>query len=470
MSVKPVLLAILCIAACCEMRAASVGDHSYNIVIILADDLGYADLRCFGGKTVTPNIDRLAENGIKFTAFYASPICSPSRASLLTGCYPQRVGIPSVIGGNSREGIQPGEKLLPEMLKEKGYQTALFGKWHLGRREIYSPQNHGFDEFFGTLASNDDGSDMSLAARRYGQAALALYEGRDTVAVNPRQWELTRLYTERSVDFLARNKHKPFFLYLAYNAPHTPLFVGNEFAGKSKVGIYQDVLMEIDWSVGEIMKALAKNELTQKTLVVFMSDNGPWAIFGNHGGSGAPFSGSKKQTLEGGVRVPCIMSLPGVIPPARECGELVTMMDLYPTIAAVTGSKMTTEVIDGKDILALVKGDKGVRSPHEAYYYYYRNALQAVRTGRYKLQLSHLDTESPDPDHPGYDGHRGDVRAVTRPLALFDLDKDPGEEKDISAQNPEIVKKLQKVAAEARKKLGDSITGVKGSEIRGALK
>lgn len=439
----------------------------YNIIVIVADDLGYNDLGCFGGESVTPNIDRLAETGMKFTTFYASPICSPSRASLLTGCYPQRVGISSVVSSKSLTGIHPREKLLPEILKDQGYHTALFGKWHLGSQKIFFPQNHGFDEFFGTLASNDDGIDMSLDARRYGQPGLCLLNGSDTVTLNPEQWNLTRRYTEKSVDFLARNKNNPFFLYLAYNAPHTPIFVSDRFAGKSKISLFHDVLMEIDWSVGKVMEALKQNDLLKNTLVVFLSDNGPWLIFGNHGGSALPFSGGKKQTLEGGVRVPCIMSLPGLIPAASECHELATIMDFYPTIAALTHAEMTREIIDGKNILSLMKAENGApHSPYDVYYYYYRNALQAIRSGNYKLQLPHSDVESPDPGHLGYDGYRGHVYKVNRPLALFDLTVDPAETKDISAQKPAIVKKMLLMAEDARKKLGDSVMGTMGDEVR----
>jgi arylsulfatase len=214
------------------------------------------------------------------------------------------------------------------------------------------------------------------------------------------------------------------------------------------------------------METLKKKKLLENTLIIFLSDNGPWEIFGNHGGSALPFSGSKKQTLEGGVRVPCIMSLPGVIPPDTKCGELVTMMDLYPTIAALISAKITSEIIDGKNILSLMKGKKGAHTPHDIYYYYYRNALQAIRAGNYKLQLPHADVESPDLEHPGYDGYRGGVHTVERPLALFNLDKDPLEVYDISAQNPGILKNLLEAVDEARKKLGDSIVGVKGAEVR----
>lgn len=446
---------------------ARLSGQEYNVVIILADDLGYSDLGAYGGKPLTPNLDNLARNGITFTEFYASPICSPSRASLMTGCYPQRVGIPSVIGGKSTVGIRAEEKLLPEMLKEKGYRTALVGKWHLGRLPAFHPQNHGFDEYFGTVASNDDGVDMStLAVRRYGHAGFPLLDGRDTVAFNPRQWELTRRYTERSVDFITKNKNRPFFLYLAYNTPHTPLFIRDEFAGKSKVGVYQDVLMEIDWSVGKVVQALEDNNLTRKTLVVFLSDNGPWLIFGNHGGSASPLSGGKKQTLEGGVRVPCIMSLPGLIPAGTVCSEIASIMDLYPTVAALTGARRTKEKIDGHNILPLMKAERNARSPYQAYYYYYKNALQAVRSGNFKLQLQHQDGEAPDPEHPGYDGHRGDVHTVSRPMALFDLKSDPSETRDVASQYPAVVKKLLAIAEQARDELGDSLTGRKGSEIR----
>jgi arylsulfatase A len=441
-------------------------NENYNIILILVDDMGYSDIGCYGGEKITPNIDRLAESGMRFTEFYVSPICSPSRASLMTGCYPQRVGISTVVSFNTPSGINPREYILPEMMKDKAYQTALFGKWHLGGHPVFHPQKHGFHEFYGTIGSNDVGYNMDLDYRRYGQPGLYLLNGTDTVAVNPPQWKFTRQFTEKSVDFILKNREKPFFLFLSHNMPHTPIFVSNEFAGKSKIDLYHDVIMEIDWSVGKIMKTLTDNGLTEKTLVVFMSDNGPWLKFGNHGGSAYPLSGGKKQTLEGGVRVPAIMVLPGVVPNSSECDEMTSIMDLYPTIASLTNSVMTKDKIDGKNILPLMKNEKGAKSPYSEYYYYFMDALQAVRAGDYKLQLPHPDTGSPDPYNIGYDGLRGQKLTVNRPLALFNLKEDPSEQVDISALEPEIVQKLLKIAENARKKLGDSLNGMQGEELR----
>ncbi len=445
---------------------ATEKNPQFNIVIILADDLGYSDLGCFGGEKLTPNIDKLADSGMRFTDCYASPICSPSRASLLTGCYPQRVGIPGVIGRNSEIGINPDEKLLPEMLKEQGYTTALLGKWHLGDHAMFHPQQHGFDEFFGTLASNDMGFDMDLDSRRYGHCGFYLFDGLDTVTVNPDQWKLVKDYTEKSVDFISRNHDKPFFLYLSHNMPHTPIFVSKEFAGKSKIDLYHDVLMEIDWSVGQVVKALNDFDILDKTLVVFLSDNGPWLIFGNHGGTASPLSGGKRQTLEGGVRIPVVISLPKMIPMSTECNQLITMMDFYPTIAELTHSEMTKDKVDGKSILPLMKQELNAKSPHEAFYYYHVNALQAVRSGNYKLQLPHPDRGAPDDNLRGYDGMRGKVKTVNRPLALYHLKDDPGEENDISNENPDMVKKLMLFADSARRELGDPLLNIKGSAVR----
>lgn len=442
-----------------------MSSNQYNVIIILADDLGYSDIGCFGGEKITPNIDKLAAMGMMFSDFYTSPICSPSRASLLTGCYAQRVGLPGVIGLNSDIGINPEEKLLPEMLQEIGYNTALFGKWHLGDRSMFHPQKHGFDEFFGTLASNDMGFDMNLDSRRYGKCGFYLYDGADTLTLNPNQWELVRNYTEKSVDFINRKKDEPFCLFLSHNMPHTPIFVSNEFAGKSKIDLYRDVLMEIDWSVGEIIKTLEVFKITDKTLVIFISDNGPWLIFGNHGGKAYPLSGGKRQTLEGGVRVPCIMALPGVIPQSSESDALISMMDFYPTIAELTKSTITENKIDGKNILPLMKGLTS-ESPHEAYYYYHVDALQALRVGDFKLQLPHLDTGTPNLSELGYDGLRGKTIPVNRPLALYNIKKDPGEQIDISHNNPQIVIELIKIAERARKDLGDSIREIEGEGRR----
>lgn len=465
---KILSLTLSLIASQLSARAAGAereNSDQYNVIIIMADDLGYSDLGCYGGEKITPSIDKLATAGMKFTDFYTSPICSPSRASLLTGCYAQRVGIPGVIGSNSRIGINSEEELLPEILQDRGYSTALFGKWHLGDQPVFHPQKHGFDEFFGTLASNDIGLDSNLDSRRYGQCGLYLFDGIDTVAFSPKQWEFVRQYTERSIDFIERNKDEPFFLFLSHNMPHTPIFVSKEFAGKSNIDLYHDVLTEIDWSVGEIVKALEKYKITDKTLVVFVSDNGPWKIFGNHGGTSFPLSGGKKQTLEGGVRVPCIMKLPGVIPQSSESKALVTMGDFYPTIATLTKSTITDNKIDGKNILPLMNGLTS-ESPHEAYYYYYMNALQAVRAGDFKLQLPHRDSGTPNLSELGYDGLRGKVKAVNRPLALYDIRNDPGEQNDISLEKPQIVLRLLKIAEQAREDLGDSVTGIEGGGRR----
>jgi arylsulfatase A-like enzyme len=417
----------------------------------------------FRWRKKTPNIDKLAAMGLKFSECYASPICSPSRASLLTGCYAQRVGIPGVLG-YSGIGINPEEKLLPEMLQEIGYNTALFGKWHLGGPDFH-PQKNGFNEFFGTLASNDMGFDMNLDSRRYGKCGFYLFDGTDTLTLNPNQWELVRNYTEKSVDFIKRKKDEPFFLWLSHNMPHTPIFVSNDFAGKSRIDLYHDVLAELDWSVGEIIKTLEEYKITDKTLVIFISDNGPWLIFGNHGDSAYPLSGGKRQTLEGGVRVPCIMALPGVIPQSTECNTLTTIMDFYPTIAELTKSTITENKIDGKNILPLMKGLTS-EGPHEAYYYYHVNALQAIRVGDFKLQLPHLDFGTPNLSELGYDGLRGKTIPVNRPLALYNIKKDPGEQIDISHKNPQIVIELIKIAERVREDLGDSIRKIEGEGKR----
>ncbi|MGC9034989.1 MAG: sulfatase family protein, partial [Verrucomicrobiia bacterium] len=274
-----------------------------NIIIIFADDLGYADVVCYGAKGLkTPNIDRLAKEGIRFTDFYvAQPVCSASRAALLTGCYPNRIGISGALSPSSKIGINQNEITLAELLKQKGYATAIIGKWHLGHHSQFLPTRHGFDEYFGLPYSNDMWP-LHPEAKPGTYPPLPLYENETIINpnVSPRdQEQLTTQYTERAVRFIEKNKNRPFFLYLAHSMPHVPLYVSDKFKGKSKIGLYGDVIMEIDWSVGQILEAIKRNNLDDNTLIIFTSDNGPWLSYGNHAGKAAPLREGKGTVFEG---------------------------------------------------------------------------------------------------------------------------------------------------------------------------
>src|SRR5262249_909147 len=333
----------------------------------------------------TPHLDRMAREGVRFTDFYvAQPVCSASRAALLTGCYPNRIGILYAILPSDRHGISDKEMTLAEVLKSRGYATAIYGKWHLGHRPKFLPTRHGFDEYFGLPYANDM---FHQEPDDNYPADLPLMEGEKVVGLNPDQTKLTTLYTERAVKFIEQNKNRPFFLYVPHAMPHVPLHVSNKFKGKSKQGLYGDVIMEIDWSVGEILAALKKHDLDSNTLVIYTSDNGPWLAFGNHAGSAGPLREGKMTTWEGGVRMPCIMRWPGKIPGGSVCREPVMSIDILPTMGKLAGAELPKLPIDGLDIWPLISGKPGARSPHEALYFYWFNHLQAVRSGRWKLHL-----------------------------------------------------------------------------------
>ena len=428
----------------------SASERPPNIVLIFTDDQGYADLGSYGAQGFsTPNIDRLANEGMHFTDFYvASSVCTPSRASLLTGCYPQRVGLPNVVGppgpnwtrGVANIGLNSEETTIAEMLKTQGYATGCIGKWHLGHLPPFLPTRHGFDEFFGIPYSNDMRPDIDP-----GWPDLPLMEGEDIIKKNPDQSNLTTWYTERALNFIEKNQETPFFLYLPHAMPHIPLYVSDKFKGRSEKGLYGDVIMEIDWSVGEIMKKLKQLNLDDNTLVIFLSDNGPWLLYGNHGGSASPLREGKRTTFEGGQRVPCIIRWPGKISPGKTCSELATTMDLLPTIANLTGAALPPLKIDGKDIWPILNNSPAAKSPHEAFYYYLGNDLQAVRSGKWKLHLPHLLIS---PSETGHDGKAGKVGYKRLELALYNLEEDIGEQTNVAEKYPDVVKRLSQLAKE----------------------
>jgi len=442
-------------------------DRPPNVVIILADDQGYADIGCYGAKDfATPNLDRMAREGMRFTDFYvAQPVCSASRAALLTGCYPNRIGILNALGPKDTHGISGQEKTLAEVLKSRGYATAIYGKWHLGHHAQFLPTRHGFDEYFGLPYSND----MWPGHPTQKFPDLPLIEGEKTIELNPDQTQLSTWYTERAVKCIEKSKDKPFFLYVPHSMPHVPLHVSKKFAGKSKQGLYGDVIMEIDWSVGEILAALKKHGLDEKTLVIYTSDNGPWLSYGNHAGNAGSLREGKMTTWEGGVRMPCIARWPGKIPAGTTCHEPAMTIDILPTVAKLAGAELPKRAIDGLDIWPLLAGKPGAKSPHEVLYFYWQEHLQSVRAGRWKLHFPHSYISL-----GGKPGGRGNKPAKyvdeKTPLALFDLETDVGETKNVADQHPDVVRRMEALAEKAREDLGDSATKRKGKGVRPAGK
>lgn len=453
-----------------------------NLVVIFVDDMAYADIGPFGGTFApTPNLDRLAAEGMRLSDFHAATaVCSASRAALLTGCHPGRVGIQGALGPNATHGLDPAETTLAEVCKQKGYATACFGKWHLGHHPKFLPANHGFDEYFGLPYSNDmwplhpDYVDLPEASkkRKQGYPNLPLIEGSrvvDDEVTGEDQEQLTTWYTERAVDFIARHRSEPFFLYVPHSMVHVPLFVSDKFRGKSQSGLFGDVVMEIDWSVGQIMAALDEHGLTKDTLVVFTSDNGPWLSYGDHAGSAGPLREGKGTMWEGGHREPTIARWPGRIPKGSVCDELAVTFDLLPTWAAVIGADLPRLPIDGKDIRPLLFAEPGAVSPHAAFACYYDGQLQAIRDRRWKLVFPHrYRTLAGKPGGTG--GRPVDYAQASCGLELYDLAADPGEQTDVAADHPDVVARLQAAAEAARAELGDTLQKKTGSAVRPAAR
>jgi arylsulfatase A-like enzyme len=472
---------ILLLAASGLVSRSLASDSLPNIVLIFIDDLGYADIGPFGeSRWPTPNLNRMATQGRRFTDFVAATaVCSASRAALLTGCYHRRVGISGALGPNARIGINASEMTIADLCRQRGYATACFGKWHLGHLPPFLPLQHGFDEYYGLPYSNDmwplhpDYVDLPADAvkRKQGYPDLPLYEGNhivDPEVTGEDQAQLTTEYTRRAVDFIDRKQGGPFFLYVPHSMVHVPLFVSEKFAGRSGYGLFGDVVMEVDWSVGQIIDALERNGIAENTLLIFTSDNGPWLSYGNHAGSALPLREGKGTMWEGGYRVPTLMQWPGKIPPGTTCDEFCSTIDLLPTICRMIDGKLPDHKIDGKDIMPLMVGAEGALSPHEAFYCYYAGGeLQAVRDRRWKLQFPHqYRTMKGQP--AGADGRPGPYRQEQAPLALYDLKTDIGETIDVAAEHPDVVARLQAAADEARHDLGDTLTGTVGSGIRPA--
>ena len=425
-----------------SLMAASIAPavEKPNVIIIYADDLGYADLGCYGNPSIrTPNLDRMAAEGMRFTDFYsAAEVCTPSRAALMTGRYPIRSGMCSykrrVLFQNSPGGLQASEATLPEILKKSGYATGCVGKWHLGDQPAYLPTAHGFDSYFGIPYSNDmdrvkDAPKDAIRAGKSEYFQVPLMRNTEILERGPDQTQLARRYTEEALKFINEKKDGPFFLYFAHNFPHVPLFASEKFRGKSLRGLYGDVVEELDWSVGQVLQTLRDLGIDKNTLVVFSSDNGPWLIHRDHGGSAGLLREGKGSTWEGGMRVPGIFWWPGKIKPSV-CHELACTMDLLPTAAAMAGATVSADhASDGKDIRPLLLGSGTV--DREAFIYYRGERLYAARMGQWKL---HFTTQ------PGYG--KDPAEAHTPPL-LFDLGVDPGESWDIAAGHPEVIAKIE---------------------------
>ena len=412
-----------------------------NFIIIFTDDQGFEDIGCFGSpKIKTPNLDKLAAEGRKFTSFYsANSVCSPSRASLLTGCYPVRISIPGVLFPRHEIGLNPDEITIADLLKSKGYATSCIGKWHIGHKPKFLPTRQGFDSYYGIPYSNDMTIDpeANLAAdiklregftldrirnEKPKKDFVPLMRNEEVIEYPCDQTTLTQRYTEEAVKFIEENKNKPFFLYLPHTMPHIPLFASEKFKGKSERGLYGDTIEEIDWSVGEIMKSLRDNNLDKNTLVIYTSDNGPWKLKGGRGGSAHPLRGFKFQTYEGGMRVPCIMHWKGKVPAGSSCDEIAATIDLLPTIAGLSGAEMPNDrTIDGKDIWPLIAGKKGAQTPHKIYFFYKGNKLESARQGKWKLRRSGKNSQ---------------------PVELYDLASDISESKNLAKENEILVNEM----------------------------
>ena len=439
-----------------------------NIVLIFTDDQGYADVGVFGAADIpTPHLDGLAAEGLRLTQFYvAQPVCSASRAGLLTGCYPNRIGVHNALMPGSPTGLNPEEETLAELLRARGYATAIFGKWHLGDHPDFLPTRQGFDEFFGIPYSNDMWPHHPQQGTVFDFGPLPLYEQETVVDTLDDQTGLTREITRRSVRFIEQNRDRPFFLYVPHPQPHVPLFASEEFRGRSGRGLYGDVIMELDWSVGQILQALRDNGLEDNTLVLFTSDNGPWLAYGDHAGSAYPLREGKGTSWEGGVREPCIIRFPNRLPQGAVLDTPVMTIDLLPTLAGLCTADLPEKEIDGKDVWPLLTGQTR-ESPQPAYFFYYHvNELQAVRRGDWKLYFPHR-YRSMEGQAPGKGGMPG---AYTHfelgSPELYNLKDDPEEIRDVAQTNPGVVEELSRLADGMRTRLGDALTGVQGRENR----
>ena len=466
------LCSVIFLFITCENR-----DKTPNIIIIFTDDQGYGDLGCYGAQGFeTPNIDSMAKDGMLFTDFYVSQaVCSASRASLMTGSYAERVGIQGALSPWAVNGLDPETETVAKLLKRHGYTNAIFGKWHLGHRIEYLPLQNGFDEYSGLICSNDmwpvdyDGNPLNEDKRSY-YPPMSFWKGNEptsNIETLNDQAQITRQITELSVDFIERNKNNPFFLYVPHPMPHQPIAASDEFLGKSELGLYGDVIMEIDWSVGQIIDALKKNGIDDNTLIIYASDNGPWLNYGKWGGSAGPLREGKGTMWEGGARVPCIMRWPDKITPGQSITKIASTIDIYPTIAEIVGDEINGYANDGVSLMPILNGDKN-SNPRNELYYYYGEKLIAVRKGKWKLVFPHV-YRSYEGVEAGKNLHPGPYNKGSSGLELYNLINDIGERKDVAALYPHIVRELEQVGNMARSKLGDKLTNEIGTESYAAI-
>jgi arylsulfatase A-like enzyme len=433
----PYLGAAIVLSSSCNQndRNQDVGfeNNNPNIVIIYCDDLGYGDLGCFGATDIrTPNIDAIAEQGIKFNEFYsASPICSPSRAGLMTGRLPQRMGVHGVFFPESYTGMPVEEITMADVLKKHGYTTGIVGKWHLGHMHQFLPLQRGFDEYFGIPYSND-------------MESVVYMDGNEVVEYNPDQTYTTKTYTEKAVDFIERHKNEPFFLYLAHSMPHVPIYASEDFLGTSERGLYGDVIQELDWSVGQLMKTLEENGLKENTLLVFSSDNGPWLVMREHGGSAGILREGKQYTFEGGMRVPTLAMWPAKIEGGRVYDNMALMVDWFPTISDIVGEELRDDrEYDGESILPVLEGTDDRKG--DQYLYFDNQNLQCYRHGNWKVKI----------EFKGSDYVTWKKYVPPHPTLLINLKEDPGEQINLAEVYPDKLKQMLHEMDSMRKAMGD---------------
>ena len=425
-----------------------------NIILINCDDLGYGDVGCYGSTVnQTPYLDQMAAEGMRFTDYHVmSPVCSASRGALMTGCYPQRVGISGVLFPGEANGLHPDEITIADLLKKQGYCTKLVGKWHLGDQAAFLPTKHGFDSYYGLPYSNDMGIQGNTAAEREKRVPLPLMRDDEVIQQQPDLRGLTERYAESCVNFIRENQDRPFFLYLAHMYVHVPLFVPDRFLRESRNGGYGGAVACIDWVAGVIFAELQRLGLDEDTMVIFTSDNGSRAS--GEGGSNHPLRGTKGTTWEGGQRVPCIVRWPGCVPAGHVSDEKITSMDFLPTLARIAGTKEPQDrMIDGKDVTPIFMGDEAAKSPHTTFCYYMQNRLHAIRKGDWKLHFAAGAMFSANP------------AAVQE---LYNLADDIGETQNVYDQHPDIVAELEALADKAREDLGDALQGIAGKGCRAA--
>ena len=451
-------------AGCCIFAAPVIAADTPvrpNLVLLFIDDMGYGDIGSFGSaKNRTPQLDRMAREGMKLTSFYGAPVCTPSRAQVLTGCYAKRVSLPNVLNPAAPVGLNAADKSVAEVLKSAGYSTMCIGKWHVGDQPEFLPTRHGFDHYFGLPYSNDMGGN-EYPAKPGDKPDLRppLPLVRDDKVIEtvppPAQDRLTQRYTEEAVKFIRKSRRNPFFLYLPHTAVHVPLHPGAKFRGRSANGTYGDWVEEVDWSVGCVLDTLRELKLAEKTLVIFTSDNGPWLTQGKNGGTAGPLRGGKGGTFEGGVREPTLAWWPGHVPPDSVCDAVAGNIDFLPTFAALAGAALPAgEKLDGCDITPLLLG-RSQESPHEAYFYFAGNTLQAVRAGAWKLAVARQSENT---------GARKNTVKASEPApafvpTLYNLNEDIGEQSNVAGQYPEVVNRLQGYIAGMGADLGVTNSG-----------